>query len=108
LGEWAPGIASDGSGGAILAWQDRDREGAEHPHVLRMLEDGTPAPGWPAGGMILSPGPTAAPRAKWLNGYPIRYSSIVADGSGGAYVAWTATDADTGDVFVQLVLGDGT
>ena len=67
-----PVIASDGQGGAFLAWQD-DRAGwsifAQH-----LGADGLPAPGWPASGLQVSSGAFYDP-------------VIVSDGAGGAFVA---------------------
>ena len=34
--------------------------------------------------------------------------SVLADGAGGAFVAWNDSRSDLGDVFVQHVLPDGT
>jgi hypothetical protein len=71
-----PRIASDGAGGAIVAWEDH-RNAITDTDVYAQRADATGAPQWSAGGVALctAPGPQMFP-------------AIAADGAGGAFVAW--------------------
>lgn len=75
--QW-PAAALDGSGGFWVTWVDtRSGTGADI-YALRLTGQGRPAPGWPAGGAPVS-----------TTRLPLRWRpSIVADGSGGAYIGW--------------------
>ena len=89
--------ASDGAGGAFIAWGDA-RTDAGDIYVQRVLANGTIAPGWPANGLAVC---TAASTQFGVQ--------IAADGSGGAYVAWTDTrNASAFHVYVTRVLANGT
>jgi hypothetical protein len=66
-----PHIVADGTGGAIIAWDDR-RSGTARPYAARVDSSGV-AP-WTAHGILLS-----------LSG---AYPKIVSDQAGGAIVAW--------------------
>ena len=46
-------ILSDGAGGMTALWHD-NRPGAPGVYMQRLLGDGNPAPGWPAGGYYLA------------------------------------------------------
>jgi hypothetical protein len=69
--------------------------------MLRLLPDGTIAPGWPAGGLLLSTVMGSQEPA-----------TIISDGSGGALVFWddarNVPPAGNGDVYGQRVLADGS
>ena len=72
-----PILTRDGSSGAIVAWQDA-RNGENHnPYVQHVLATGTVDAAWPLDGIALS-----------LSSGEELDASIVADGSGGAIVAW--------------------
>lgn len=96
----------DGSGGAILIWQDGRKGPDADPEIdlfaLRILPDGTPAPGWPEGGVPLC---TAPKTQQSLSAGP--------DGLGGAIVAWDdyrsqVAPGNTGsDIYVQRVTAEG-
>lgn len=89
----APVVASDGTGGIIVAWEDT-RSGTSDIRAQRIdpmgralwSTDGTP--------VCSAAGNQIAPR-------------IASDGNGGAFVAWTdlATDAD---ILMQRLRSDGT
>lgn len=70
-------IATDGAGGAFVAWQDR-RNGAIDIYLQRITAEGGVAIGWPAGGALAC-------------GAPGVQSDLVlaADGTGGVFLAWT-------------------
>ena len=109
---WAPGgnpictaanirfnlqVISDGQGGAILQWQDsRVAASYELLYASRMRGDGTRPPGWPADGL----------RVTTLNSFQ-GVSSMVADGSGGAYFAFSSTTVNTTS-FIQHLSSTGS
>jgi len=87
-------IVSDQADGAIVAWADRP---ASAVYALRVLANGQPAPGWPAGGLPLCTAPGGQSEV-----------AIVPDGQNGALVSWT-DDRRTafGDVYALRVTGAG-
>lgn len=74
-------VASDGAGGAFVAWQDtRDYvypTNLSDIYAMHLLADGTRAPGWPANGLAVSTGPLRDYGPKFLP-----------DGSGGVIMVW--------------------
>lgn len=89
-----PVMASDGGGGAIVAWED-GRNGQPDIYAQRVTASGTMA--WGSDGIAIctSLGRQTEPR-------------IVADGTGGAIVAWT--DARSGidnDIYAEHVDSNG-
>jgi hypothetical protein len=76
--EVSPVVAADGAGGVFVAWQDLR---AANPEIFlqRITSAGTPALGWPVGGMRLDANNTVS----------ATQPQIASDGAGGAYVAWT-------------------
>jgi len=94
-------IASDGSGGAFVTWQDSRNVLSSDLFAQHVLASGAIAPGWPDGGLTICDAaaeqdvPTIAP-----------------DGTGGAIVAWMdnrrdATNEGAFDIYAQRVTGDG-
>jgi hypothetical protein len=88
--------ATDGAGGVIAAWIDT-RFGAADVYAQRLTANGEVAPGW------------------LLEGLPVcRASSlqtgvrIIADGAGGAILAWIDFRAGSADLYAQRVTGAGT
>jgi hypothetical protein len=72
-----PELVSDGSGGAVLAWQDQ-RNGTNYViFAAHVLANGQADPAWPADGRELCPG-------TWDEFTP----RLVSDGAAGAIVAW--------------------
>jgi hypothetical protein len=98
LASEAPGyIVSDGAGGAIVTWQDL-RSGNVDVYAQRVNAAGTIA-GWPSNGVAL------------CTALGDQYAtSIVADGTGGAFVVWkdSRPGASTTDIYENHVLGNGT
>lgn len=91
----APRLVSDGTGGAIIVWQD-DRDGAWDVYIQRVNGDGTVA--WAAGGIIVS----NAARDQ-------RVPQVGSDGVGGAIISWQDGSGQTiFDVYAQRVDGGGT
>ena len=82
-------IATDGAGGAIVAWQD-GRAGDTDVFSQRINSLGTTM--WMTNGVAVS----AAPDEQWL-------PRIDSDGMGGAYIAWQDERTGTADVFAQRV-----
>lgn len=87
-----PVSASDGAGGAIVAWEDR-RSGGQVIYAQRLSADGQAM--WTANGVQISAG-TAVEEQQ----------AIVADGSGGVYIAWFSSS--DGRIHLQHLNGNGT
>ncbi|MFN8588223.1 MAG: alpha/beta hydrolase-fold protein [Candidatus Eisenbacteria bacterium] len=91
-----PAIATDGAGGAFVAWTDLGVSPRKLA-VQHLLANGTLDPAWPADGRTLSstlPDSGAA--------------SLLPDGAGGVFVAWQDTRGGSGDVWLQRLAADGT
>jgi len=98
-GQALPVIVSDGTGGAIIAWQDgRSEANALDIFVQHVLRSGKVDPAWPANGRALCTvrGDQQLPK-------------IASDGAGGAIVCWMdGRSGFTGtDIFAQHVLASG-
>jgi hypothetical protein len=92
-----PRLAADGAGGAIVAWTDK-RGTAEDIYAQRVLALGVVDPGWPANGVAV-----CAATGKQL------YPRLVADGAGGALLAWQDSRAGTYSqhIYVQRITSAG-
>ena len=91
---------ADGAGGAWLVWADDRNVGISGRDVYtqRITGSGTPASGWPAGGL-------AACDADGTQNQP----RLVSDGSDGAFVIWLdRRTAPDGDPYIQHLNSDGT
>lgn len=89
----APQIVSDGSGGAIIAWQ----EGAGGSDVFMQRVNGSGAAQWAPEGIPAS----AATDAQ-------AFPQLVSDGSGGALVTWTDRRSGTNnDLYAQRINSAG-
>ena len=98
-GQSNPVIASDGAGGAIVAWEDLRSADTEFDiFATHLLADGHVDPAWGVNGTAVSviDGAQNAPQ-------------IVADGAGGAIVTWqdSRAGASVEDVYAQHVLATG-
>ncbi len=94
--QFNPTIASDGAGGAIIAWHDL-RNGNADIYAQHALASGTVDPAWTADGRPLC-------TAVGDQTLPV----TVADGSGGAYVTWYDLRSGTSyDLYQQRVLASG-
>ncbi len=89
-------IAADGSGGAIVAWNDS--RNANSPDIYAQRLNASGADRWTAGGLRVC----AAANAQ--------YSPVVSsDGAGGAVVAWQDyRSAVTYDIYAQRISASGT
>ena len=96
----SPAIVSDGSGGAIIAWEDLRSDTLYQIFTLRLLTDGTVAPGWAANGVALAA----------ANGNQFQ-PGLATDGAGGSYAVWS-DDRDPAHVssglFAQRITGAGS
>ncbi|MFA5113192.1 MAG: hypothetical protein WC529_02715 [Candidatus Margulisiibacteriota bacterium] len=75
-GQFAPELATDGAGGAIIVWHDYRSGAGEDVYAQRLSSAGVPL--WRANGLPVS----AAAGTQW-------YPQIATDGAGGAYIAWS-------------------
>lgn len=92
-GQELPGIASDGAGGAVVAWIDR-RTRVGNVYVQRIAWDGRPI--WPEGGIPVS------------GQASFQYEpSVAADGAGGAFIAWGDAREPFLAVYAQRMGADG-
>lgn len=95
---YTPVIVSDGTSGAIVAWDDyRSLVSASDIYAQRISADGTPL--WSADGVALC---TAADDQ--------RFPRIVTDGAGGAIVTWEDLRGgyNERDVYVRRISAEGT
>jgi hypothetical protein len=96
-GQQFPVITSDGSGGAIVAWEDGRLGGGHDIFAQHVLRSGVVDPAWPANGSAVCT----------VRGDQV-HPTIVSDGAGGALVTWM--DARNGtdfDVFAEHLLASG-
>ena len=92
-------MCNDDLGGALLAWTDyRDRWNgyASDLYVMRILPDGSRAPGWPANGLRMTNMPSFD-----------EARDIAPDGQGGAYVCYDVITSYDWYTFVQHVTATG-
>lgn len=89
-------IVSDGSGGAIIVWDDRRAGSNRHIYAQRLNAQG--ATQWSADGIPIC----TAQNDRTLG-------DVIPDGAGGAFIAWNdARNTATGaDIFVQQINGNG-
>jgi hypothetical protein len=92
-----PVIASDGAGGAIIAWQDY-RRGDTYYDMYAQRINAAGVVQWTADGVAIS---TA--------GYDQRLPAIVSDGAGGAIITWedTRVDPGYGEIYAQRINAAG-
>ena len=90
----SPALASDGAGGAIVAWQDR-RNGASDIYAQSI--DAAGGARWAADGIVICDAGQAQTSPR-----------IIPDGAGGAIIAWTdRRNTIDYDIFAQRVDEDG-
>jgi hypothetical protein len=94
--EVSPTLASDGAGGAIVAWGGGN-SGHHNMLAQHLLGSGVLDPAWPVGGAHLG----------FANSEQTT-QDMASDGAGGAIVAWQQGNEVTGfDIFAQHVLASG-
>ena len=92
-----PRIIPDGSGGAIIVWEDQ-RAGTLRIYAQHVLASGAVDPSWPTNGQVLCSAFNNQPEAM-----------IASDGAGGAIVAWKDPRPGSNyDIYAQHVLASGT
>lgn len=91
-----PAIAGDGAGGAIIVWVDYRSTVRGDLYAQRIGPDGTPL--WTANGVPVNVG-----------GFNDRNPVIVADGAGGAVIAWSTSQNLTTieDIYAQRIDAQG-
>lgn len=94
--QFVPVIVADGAGGAVVAWYDL-RGTNRDIYAQHVIADGSIDPNWPIDGLVLC---GAAGDQTW--------PAIVADGAGGAIVAWEEHRNGNEDVYAQHVLAKGS
>jgi hypothetical protein len=96
-----PSMVSDGAGGAIVVWEDH-RNPTGDIYVQRM--DGSGARMWGTGGVPMTL--AGGEQDFYFDGFGTN-SQIVADGQGGAIVAWMDGRSGGNDVYAQRVNAAG-
>jgi len=92
------GMVGDGSGGALVAWQDRrGASGSRDIYATHVLAGGTVDPAWPADGLAIS---TASNDQQEVRG--------VSDGAHGCIFTWNDKRGADYDIYAQHVHGNGT
>jgi hypothetical protein len=91
--QYSPDITSDGSGGAIITWDDARSVNYD---IYAQRVDSAGAVKWTANGVLIS---TASGMQ--------RLPRIVSDGSGGAIVAWADYRSGNADIYAQRVDSTG-
>jgi hypothetical protein len=93
-----PAMVADGSGGAILVWQDRRDSGTNGWDIYSQRVDASGVVQWTADGIPIS---TSADDQT----IPV----LVSDGSGGAIIAWSDFRSGTNaDIYAQRVISSGS
>ena len=95
--DWCPEIASDGSGGAIIAWSDYPDDGASGIRTQRVNAAGVAQ--WAEGGALVF---TQA------SSEDIQGLVLAGDGSHGAIMAWIGAPGGGADIYAQRVDSSGT
>ena len=86
-----PAITADGTGGAIIAWND-ERSGVMDIYAQRIMIDGTGTVRWATDGVAI------CMASSWQQG-----PNPVPDLEGGAIIVWEDMRTGTGDIFAQRV-----
>jgi len=93
------GVMPDSDGGAYIGWGVNHGQNASDDDVyaVRILADGSIAPGWPSGGLAVA----APPGPQFLAG-------VVADGTGGLALGWSDQYPQPAVAHVQRLRPNGT
>ena len=90
----APRLTPDGSGGAIIAWEDLRSGSQTAIYAARILPTGILP--WRSNGVEVSP-----------PGSGTRRAGLLEDGDGGAFLAWWSTSNGHSDIFAQRIDKNG-
>jgi len=90
--QWEPASAPDGSGGAIITWED-NRLGSSRVFAQRVNATGSVQ--WTVNGIAVCTQYSQSP-------------AIVSDGSGGAIIAWYDWRNGNADIYVQRISATGS
>ncbi|MBI3189995.1 MAG: T9SS type A sorting domain-containing protein [Ignavibacteriales bacterium] len=94
--QYYPSIVSDGSGGAIMVWEDHRNGTTADYYAQRVNASGVVQ--WTVNGESIC-----------ITTASTRYGlSIISDGSGGAYIAWYDDRNGNSDIFAQRINAAGT
>jgi hypothetical protein len=95
--QYDPVIVTDGSGGAIITWEDY-RSGGTYSDIYAQRVDPAGVPQWTANGVAIC---TAS--------YDQEYHDIASDGSGGAIITWEdeRSGGTYSDIYAQWVDSSG-
>jgi len=89
-----PLAVPDGSGGAILAWQDYRSNNVVDIYGVRIGSNGYAQ--WTANGIVICAGKTG-----------VTLGAVMPDGSGGAIITWSDTRNVQNDIFAQKIDASG-
>jgi len=94
--QWNPQIVSDGSGGAIITWQD-EQSGTNDIYAQRINSNGVVQ--WTTNGAVISTANGDQENPK-----------IISDSSGSAIITWedSRQGISASDIYAQRVFGDGS
>jgi len=95
LNQEYPAIVSDGSGGAIITWQDGRAVGNLNIYARKIDSGGTAM--WGENGVVICD-------AEGNQGLP----AIISDGSGGAIITWQDNRGGNFDIYARRINSDGT
>ncbi len=95
--QFKPAILSDGSGGAIIAWNDF-REGGANSNVYAQKINSSGVAQWPINGVVVC-NPAGEEQ----------FVSLVSDGTGGAIITWEDTRVNNSDpdIYTQRINASG-
>jgi hypothetical protein len=108
VGQRAPAIVADSNGGVFAVWQDERDPDVKRVYVQRFTPGALVSPGWPAGGLAVSPGRSEAGVVRRALGSDFTFSSVVGDRAGGLLVAWTDLRSGERDIYLQRITPLGT
>jgi hypothetical protein len=92
-----PSIATDGAGGAVVAWEDERNDTDKDVYAQHVLANGTVDAGWPTNGRALCIAPGDQ-----------NETATISDGSQGAIVTWQdGRSLISPDIYAQHVLPNG-
>ena len=83
-------LLSDVGSGAYASWLD-GRDYSYALYATKIADGGVGAPGWPTNGIRVNTGP--------INSFDS--GTVLSDGNGGLFSAWTDTRSDVGDVYAE-------